>query len=110
MPWSMELRKRCTSGSFRRSMTVLSSSVSAPWVVRSICLPSSAERSRTRRRNLEKVEPMGSMRTESVESRSSSVSRSNSSDKVMKSWSSFSPATWVIGAWTMTNSPTRSTR
>ena len=59
MPWSQLLRMRWTSGSPSRSMTVLSSSVSAPSVTRSISLPSSAERSCTSRLNRLKVVPMG---------------------------------------------------
>ena len=55
MPWSMLFLSRWTRGSLRRSMTVLSSSVSSPWVSSTMRLPSSWDRSRTNRLKRVKV-------------------------------------------------------
>ena len=52
----------CVSGSLIRSSTWRSSSVSAPCISSSICLPSSAERSRTRRGSFCQALPIGCMR------------------------------------------------
>ncbi len=109
IPWSQLLRMRWTSGSPSRSMTVLSSSVSAPSVTRSISLPSSAERSCTSRLNRPKVVPMGTMRTSRVESRSSVERRSRSSETASSSGASSREAMRASRAWAMTSSPTRST-
>ncbi|OPZ59520.1 MAG: hypothetical protein BWY87_00962 [Deltaproteobacteria bacterium ADurb.Bin510] len=109
MPWSRLLRIRCTSGSPSFSSTVLSSSVSPPRVLNSISLPSSAERSRTRRLKRPKVEPIGSMRMLMVFSRSSAESRSTSSATPRISASLRFRASWLRRAWTITSSPTRLT-
>jgi hypothetical protein len=49
MPWSIELRTMCSSGSESSSAMVLSSSVSSPLASKTICLPARRARSRTRR-------------------------------------------------------------
>ena len=110
IPWSMQLRRRCTIGSLRRSITVLSSSVSSPAVSKSTSRPISRARSRTRRRNLPNVGRTGTIRMPRVRSRRSAVSRSTSSAMPASAGSAASPAWRVSRAWTVTSSPTRLTR
>ena len=61
-PWSAELRTMCVNGSLIRSSTWRSSSVSAPCISSSICLPSSPERSRTMRGSFCQALPIGCIR------------------------------------------------
>ncbi|KJU81749.1 hypothetical protein MBAV_006056 [Candidatus Magnetobacterium bavaricum] len=110
IPWSMLFLMMCTRGSLSFSMTVLSSSVSAPSVVITISLPSSLERSRTRRLNLLKVPPIGIIRIPIVLSLSSQVMRSTSSAISDSTESPKAAEVCVRRACTVTSSPTRSTR
>ena len=109
MPWSMLLRIRCTSGSFNWSMTVLSSSVSAPSTVKSTSLCRSTPRSCTSRRNRSKVARKGSIRMLMEFSRSAAVTRSTASETSIRSGSSWRPAISLSRACTVTSSPTRLT-
>ncbi len=72
-PWSAELRTMWVSGSLIRSSTWRSSSVSAPCISRSICLPSSAPRSRTMRGSFCQALPIGCIRVFITPSCSSAV-------------------------------------
>ena len=72
-PWSAELRTMCVSGSLIRSSTWRSSSVSAPCISSSICLPSSPERSRTMRGSFCQALPIGCIRVFMTPSCSSAV-------------------------------------
>ncbi len=72
-PWSAELRTMCVNGSLIRSSTCRSSSVSAPCISSSICLPSSPERSRTMRGSFCQALPIGCMRVFMTPSCSSAV-------------------------------------
>ena len=63
MPWSMQLRITCISGSDSSSTMSLSSSVSAPAMLRPISLPASREILRTTRESLSNTCPSGTMRT-----------------------------------------------
>ena len=72
-PWSAELRTMWVSGSLIRSSTWRSSSVSAPCISSSICLPSSPERSRTMRGSFCQALPIGCMRVFMTPSCSSAV-------------------------------------
>ncbi len=63
----------CVSGSLIRSSTWRSSSVSAPCISSSICLPSSADRSRTMRGSFCQALPIGCMRVFITPSCSSAV-------------------------------------
>ena len=72
-PWSAELRTMWVSGSLMRSSTWRSSSVSAPCITSSICLPSSLERSRTMRGSFCQALPIGCMRVFMTPSCSSAV-------------------------------------
>ncbi len=108
MPWSMALRMRWTSGSARRSIMVLSSSVSSPIVTKSTGLPRSRDRSWTRRRKRPNSEPIGTMRMPMVVSRRPEARRSISSAMALMARSVPECASWVSRAWAMTSSPTRS--
>ncbi len=107
-PWSIELRIKCTKGSLSRSMTVLSSSVSSPIVTSSIFLPRSRARSWIRRRKRPNSDPMGSIRTPMVESRSSSARRSISSATDLTAGSAQVAAICRRRDCAITSSPTRS--
>ena len=72
-PWSAELRTMCVNGSLIRSSTWRSSSVSAPCISSSICLPSSPERSRTMRGSFCQALPIGCIRVFMTPSCSSAV-------------------------------------
>ena len=72
-PWSAELRTMCVNGSLIRSSTCRSSSVSAPCISSSICLPSSPERSRTMRGSFCQALPIGCIRVFMTPSCSSAV-------------------------------------
>ncbi|OPZ24953.1 MAG: hypothetical protein BWZ01_02709 [Deltaproteobacteria bacterium ADurb.BinA179] len=91
-------------------MTVLSSSVSSPDVAKFTSLPSSVERSLTRRLNLAKMVPIGSMRMPIALSLSSAVRRSTSSETRVRSVSFLWAESWESLACTVTSSPTRFTR
>ena len=73
MPWSAELRTMWVSGSLMTSRTWRSSSVSAPLITSSICLPSSEDRSRTTRGSFCQALPIGCMRVFMTPSCSSAV-------------------------------------
>ena len=62
MPWSMQLRMRCVSGSDSASRRPLSISVSSPERTSSMDFPVLRDRSRTIRGNLLKMTEMGTMR------------------------------------------------
>ena len=72
-PWSAELRTMWVSGSLIRSSTWRSSSVSAPCISSSICLPSSPDRSRTMRGSFCQALPIGCIRVFMTPSCSSAV-------------------------------------
>ena len=72
-PWSAELRTMWVRGSLIRSSTWRSSSVSAPCISSSICLPSSPERSRTMRGSFCQALPIGCIRVFMTPSCSSAV-------------------------------------
>ncbi len=106
----MALRTRCSSGSRRWSMTVLSSSVSPPSATKRTSLPRRAARSRTSRRKAWKVASSGTMRTDMVLSRNDSVSRSSPSASSRRRGSSWSVAMRERRDCRMTSSPTLSSR
>ncbi len=96
-------------GSLSFSITVLSSSVSSPTVVKTTSRPRSVDKSRTSRLNLLKVAPMGTILIFMVLSRNSALRRSTSSARNLSCPSSPSFAIWVSRACTVTSSPTRLT-
>ena len=108
MPWSMALRIRCTSGSARHSIMVLSSSVSSPVVTNSTGFDRSRDRSWIRRRKRPNSEPIGTMRAPIVVSRKDEARRSISSAIILIDRSEPEAASWVSRAWAITSSPTRS--
>ena len=113
MPWSSELRTRCTRGSLIFSSTVLSTSVCSPIICNSMSLPSLELRSRTSLGKRLKDTVIGSMRILSTFCCSSRVLRSNwampSRRLSARSLSTASNCslTWVNMDWVMTSSPTR---
>jgi len=113
MPWSMELRIMCFSGSLICSMTFLSSSVSVPLILISIFLPSSKDMSLTTLRKRLKVPSTGtiltrmtcSCRSREILSRADvAPCRVRDRDESVTSL-----AHWVMRATDMTISPTRFT-
>ncbi len=108
MPWSQELRTRCTSGSLMASMMVLSSSVSAPSISRRICLFSATAMSRTTRGSLFQTMPIGCMRVFMTPSCSSLVIRFSRCEVALSAASSRSVLYCRIWLRVSTNSPTRS--
>ena len=79
----------CVSGSLMRSSTWRSSSVSAPCISRSICLPSSLHRSRTMRGSFCQALPIGCMRVFITPSCSSAVTLESRCSGVLNSDSSW---------------------
>ncbi len=77
MPWSMQLRMTCISGSDSSSTISLSSSVSAPEIIRRISFPASREILRTTRDSLSNTWPSGTIRTSRIPLCSSSSRRVN---------------------------------
>ena len=78
----------CVSGSLIRSSTWRSSSVSAPCISSSICLPSSPERSRTMRGSFCQALPMGCIRVFMTPSCSSAVTLESRCNGTLNSVSS----------------------
>ncbi len=110
MPWSMLFRTRWVSGSTMRSIRPLSSSVAAPWVMKSTFLPSLPARSRTMRGKRENTKSIGIMRIDITASCSSRVLRvSWDTDDSRRSCSiGSSPLERCsIMAWVITSSPIR---
>ncbi len=109
MPWSMELRTRCTSGSPIFSSTVLSSSVVSPVTFSSIFLPRRWPRSRTRRGKRLNTKLMGNMRTRMTLSCSARMWRSSCASALRNSPASrpsSGAASWLNTDWVITSSPT----
>ena len=96
-PWSAELRTMWVSGSLIRSSTWRSSSVSAPCISSSICLPSSAERSRTMRGSFCQALPIGCMRVFMTPSCSSAVTLESRCSGTLNSESSWRRA--ISSSW-----------
>ena len=88
-PWSAELRTIWVSGSLIRSSTWRSSSVSAPCISSSICLPSSPERSRTMRGSFCQALPIGCIRVFMTPSCSSAVTLESRCSGTLNSVSSW---------------------
>ncbi len=98
MPWSAQLRTKWVNGSLTSSSTWRSSSVSAPFIASSICLPSSADRSRMIRGSFCHALPIGCIRVFITASCSSAVtfeSRCNGTLKSDSSWRRTISRSWL---------------
>ncbi len=115
MPWSTAFRTRCTSGSPMRSITFLSSSVSAPLTSRLTCLPLALARSRTTRWKRLNTVAMGSIRAVMMPSWSSWVMAERAWIRLSRSRKALVPPIWgrrrsveaANPALWITSSPTR---
>ena len=107
IPWSIELRTACVSGSRIASMIVRSSSVSAPSRSSATCFPHPCDRSRTSRGSLFHALPIGCIRVFITPSCSSVVSKLRRAEAFAKPASLIDGANCKIWLRARTSSPTR---